>query len=104
MFLFSLVHIISATAAAFPVQVRLDRERMYCDVLTGVGLCAGKKKLLLCLAHKQNGSGSLSVGSLFSFFCCFGLFSDLVLRSYLSVRFQLFLPSFSAQWSFGKTK
>lgn len=51
MFLFSLLHIISAAAAAFPVQVRLDRERRYCDVLPGVGFFGEKKKSFFSALH-----------------------------------------------------
>lgn len=49
MFLFSLLHVISA--AAFPVQVRLDRERRYCDVLPGVGFFGEKKKSFFSALH-----------------------------------------------------
>lgn len=69
------------------------RERIYCDVLTGVGLWGEKKKekeKTFCSALHTS-KMVLEVCRLIVqlFCCCFGLFSDLVLCSYLSVCFQL---------------
>lgn len=97
---------LSSSSSSIPCASQAgQREEVLWCVNRG-GIFWGKKKKAFSLPCTQAKSFLKFVCRLIVqlFSCCFGLFSELVLRSYLSVCFQLFLPSFSAQWSFGKTK